>query len=69
MITFVEVGRRMLPKRLVAASNVTTTQTQTKVNPLHPHLEAFLASLRSSRLYGPNEIEMSALYWHGLLCI
>jgi hypothetical protein len=60
-----EMSGSMLAPRLVAASNVAAAETEPEVDPLHPQLETFLASVRGFWLYGTNLIEMSAVS-HGI---
>jgi hypothetical protein len=57
----VEVFRRVLPLRLIAAANVAAGQTHSKMDPLHSHLQTFFASIRSPWIYIPNLVEVCAL--------
>ena len=61
MTAGVEMSGRMLTGRLVAASDMAAGHAKTEMDPVHPHLEAFLASLRRARSYRANLLEMTAL--------
>ena len=56
-----EMRCSMLAPRLVAASNVAAAEAEPEVNPFHPQLETFLASVRRVCSYRTNLIEMSAV--------
>jgi hypothetical protein len=58
--------RSVFADRIVATSDVSTCHAEAKMNPLHPQLETFLATLGRSGVDVPNEIEMAA-FFHGVL--
>jgi hypothetical protein len=49
MLSLMKVLRCMLVGRIIATANVTARETQTKVDPLAAHFEAFFAPIRSAR--------------------
>ena len=64
--TRVKMRRGVPALGIIAASDAAAGHAETKVNPGHPRLETFLASLRRSRLNGTNGIEVATVC-HGVL--
>ena len=62
----VKMRRRVPALGIIAASDVAADHAETKVNPGHPRLETFLASLWRTRLNGANGIEVATVCHRGL---
>jgi hypothetical protein len=59
----VEVLRCMLAGRRVTAPDVAAGETQAKVHPGAPTLEAFFAAIGRLRGYWTNLVEVRTLHW------
>jgi hypothetical protein len=62
-----EVRRSVLADRIVATSDVSACHAETKMYPLHPQLETFLATFRRAGVDVLNEIQMAAFFHDALV--
>jgi hypothetical protein len=61
----VEMSGGVFAYRLVAAPDVATREAKAEMNPVHSHLETFLAALWRARRNIANLVEVSAFNRHG----